>query len=250
MHACTHTWNTHVQTYIYIYIAHIYTCVHTYHTFTNLLLDQKASNCQTNYICMSHEEHKIPKTNMVVMMQMVHNWDHPGQWDTFQRINIHTHTCICLYWFTRDLVMCLWLSMPVMLSFISSATKPLLPELFNDISWFVSKIFVMRREHTESQSCLSKKISIPDSTATDYIVYISCEQTRKCGHLDSTWQFETHMNKYWLHPKRSWTYCALPSSGCNIWTRFRLVIGRLKWLSCVRCHLIFQHLIPWPQPLN
>ena len=24
---------------------------------------------------------------MVVMMQMVHNWDHPGQWDTFQRIS-------------------------------------------------------------------------------------------------------------------------------------------------------------------
>ena len=77
----------------------------------------------------------------------------------------------------------------------------------------------------------------------------------------STWQFgwfqninvcnnETHIDKYWLHPKRTWTHRALPSSGCNIWTRFWLVTGRLKWLSCGRCHLISQQLIPWPQPLN
>ena len=77
----------------------------------------------------------------------------------------------------------------------------------------------------------------------------------------STWQFgwfqnidvcnnETHINTYWLHPKSSWTHRALPSSGCNIWTMFRLVTGRLKWLSCGKCHLIFQQLIPWPQTLN
>ena len=36
-------------------------------------------------------QHKIPKTSMAVMIQMVHNWYHQGQWDTFQRINFHTH---------------------------------------------------------------------------------------------------------------------------------------------------------------
>ena len=61
--------------------------------------------------------------------------------------------------------------MPVMLSFVSSAAKILLPELFKDISRFVSKIFVMRRENTELElpfnENINEQLSIPDSTATD-----------------------------------------------------------------------------------
>ena len=40
------------------------------------------------------------------------------------------------------------------------------------------------------------------------------------------------------------------SFGCNVWTRFLLVIGWLKWLCCGWCHFILQQFIPWHQPLN
>ena len=160
-------------------------------------------------------------------------------------------------------MVCLWLYMPVMLSFVSSAAKTLLPELFKDIFRFefifpenkrgnvaIYLIFVMRRENTESEL----SITIIHSWFHCYWWHSLYFLRTNEEMWPSTWQFgwfqnidvcnnETHINKYWLHPKRSWTHRALPSSGYHIWTRFRLVIGRLKWLSCGRWHLIFQQLI-------
>ena len=76
-----------------------------------------------------------------------------------------------------------------MLSFVSSAAKTLLPELFKDISRFFKDVCDEKRKYRitelpfkEIQEIINEQLSIPDSTATDDIVYISWEQTRKCGH--------------------------------------------------------------------
>ena len=135
-----------------------------------------------NYICMSHEEHTIPKISMVVM---VHNWDHPGQWDTFQRINIRTHTCmsdlghILTDSGLHDVLVIVYASK---LSFVSSAAKTLLPELFKDISRFFEDFCDEKRKYRITQlpfkENINEQLSIPDSTATDDIVYIFPENKR------------------------------------------------------------------------
>ena len=74
-----------------------------------------------------------------------------------------------------------------MLSFVSSAVKTLLPELLKDISWFFEDFCDEKRTYRITElpfkEIINEQLSIPDSTAADDIVYISWEQTRKCGHL-------------------------------------------------------------------
>ena len=64
-----------------------------------------------------------------------------------------------------------------MLSFVSSAVKTLLPELFKDISWFFEDFCDEKRTYTITElpfkEIINEQLSIHDSTANDDIVYIS-----------------------------------------------------------------------------
>ena len=67
--------------------------------------------------------------------------------------------------------------MPEMLSFVSSAAKTLLPELYKDISRFFEDFRDEKRKYRITdlpfKENINEQLSIPDSTATDHIVYIS-----------------------------------------------------------------------------
>ena len=71
--------------------------------------------------------------------------------------------------------------MPVMLSFVSSAAKTLLPELFMDLHGHLLVCFEdfcdenrkYRITELLFKENINEQLSIPDSTATDDIVYIS-----------------------------------------------------------------------------
>ena len=118
-------------------------------------------------------------------------------------------------------MMCLWLYIPVMLSFVSSAAKTLLPELFKDIS----SLGLFRRFLWWEENIQNHRVAFQRKYQWTIIhSWFHCYWWHSLYILrtneemwPSTWQFgwcqnidvcnnETHINKYW-----SWTMSSLSS---------------------------------------